>query len=196
MKKYKECRKRADIKYKAKNKEATKYMQYKSRARSFVKNLATEKDLLLLQTEIEGVLKMKKFELTENTTKDEIRELAATEVKKGVLEDTGLCSEYTVENNNTGRFLDNLTLDEAAEEYLDNLEDYNAENEIDPSDEYSVSYSIYSEESEKITSFGFEKSDIHVYAKFLEDKDFDVLNNEIKEGKLSMIELYYIVCNH
>lgn len=196
MKKYEESRKRAKKKYEAKNKEATKYMQYKSRARSFVKNLATEKDLLLLNTEIEGVLKMKEFKLTENTTKEEIRELAAIEVKKVILETTGLCDEYTVEDNNTGRFLDDFTLDEAVDEYLDNLEFYNVENEVDPSDEYTVSYSIYSEESDKITSFGFEKSDIHVYAAFFEDKDFSVLNNEIEEGKLSMTELYYVVCNY
>lgn len=191
-----EALKKAQVAYKEKNKEQTKYNQYKSRARSFVKKLATEKDLLLLNAEIEGVLKMKEFKLTENTTKEEIRELAAIETKKAILETTGLCDEYTVEDNNTGRFLDNFTLDEAVEEYLDNLEFYNVENEIDPSDEYAVSYSIYSEESDKITSFGFEKSDIHVYAEFFEDKDFSVLNNEIEEGKLSMDELYYIVCNY
>lgn len=196
MKKYEESRKRAKKKYEAKNKEATKYMQYKSRARSFVKNLATEKDLLLLNAEIEGVLKMKEFKLTENTTKEEIRELAAIETKKAILETTGLCNSYTVENDNTGGFLDNFTLDEAVAEYLDNLEFYNVENEIDLSDEYTVSYSIYSEESDKVTSFGFEKSDIHVYVEFFEDKDFSVLNNEIEEGKISMDELYYIVCNY
>lgn len=187
---------RAVKNYNLKNKEQAKYNQYKSRARSFVKNLATEKDLLLLQTEIEGVLKMKEFKLTETTTKEEIRELAAIEVKKSILETTGLCNSYTVENDNTGGFLDNFTLDEAVAEYLDNLEFYNVENEIDPSDEYTVSYSIYSEESDKVTSFGFEKSDIHVYVEFFEDKDFSVLNNEIEEGKISMDELYYIVCNY
>lgn len=191
-----EALKKAQVAYKAKNSEATKYNQYKSRARSFVKNLATEKDLLLLNTEIEGVLKMNKFELTATTTKEEIRELAAIEVKKVVLENTGLCNNYVVENNNTGEFLDSFSLDEAVDEYLDNLEFYNIENKIDPSDEYSVSYSIYSEDSEKITSFGFEKSDVHVYAEFFEDKDFSVLNNEIKEGKLSIDELYYIGCNY
>lgn len=187
---------RAVKNYNLKNKEQAKYNQYKSRARSFVKNLANEKDLLLLNLDIEGVLKMKEFKLTETTTKEEIRELAAIEVKKAILETTGLCNSYTIENENTGSFLDSFTLEEAAGEYLDELEFYNSENEIDPADEYSVSYSIYSNESENVTCFGFEKSDIHVYAGFWQEKDLSVLNNEIEQGNLSMSELYYIVCNY
>ena len=47
---------RANKKYQEKHKEEVKYNQYKSRARSFVRNLARKDDLLLLKKEIEDKL--------------------------------------------------------------------------------------------------------------------------------------------
>lgn len=52
-----EAQRRADKKYKAKNKEKTKYIQYKSRAKSFINNLATNEDLEEIKLMIEEKLK-------------------------------------------------------------------------------------------------------------------------------------------
>ncbi|KRL76627.1 hypothetical protein FC36_GL001865 [Ligilactobacillus equi DSM 15833 = JCM 10991] len=54
-----EARKRANKKWDEKNKEKKKLYTYRSTARSFVKNLASEQDLLELRQLIDDTLKQK-----------------------------------------------------------------------------------------------------------------------------------------
>ncbi|CAM3972349.1 hypothetical protein [Catellicoccus marimammalium] len=127
--------------------------------------------------------------------KNALRELSRNIIKKDIENHIGIVDCYILENNITIDKKRYTTLDDVVNDYLNELESYNISNKISIFNNGDISYSIYTEGKQGIITYHFDKVRIDVYKDLWKAKSLSVLNNEIKEGELSYICLYYIINN-